>query len=133
MAGAKLDPDELLMSFDVSYLFTNVPIQEAVDVIHGRLQDDEAVGERTALQPNSIADLLELCLHCTYFYFNSRVYEQREEAAMGLPVSAVVANLYMEHFKKLALECAPLRPRVWKRYVDDMYYIVRSGAVEEFH
>ena len=107
MAGMKLNPDELLVSFDVSSLSTNVPIQEAVDVIHKRLQDDETLSERTALQPSSIVGLLELCLHFTYFYFNSRVYEQREGAAMGSPVSAVVANFSMEHFEKHAVECAP--------------------------
>ena len=119
MAGVKLSPDELLVSFDVSSLFTNVPIQEAVDVICKRLQDDETLNERTALQPNSIAGLLQLCLQSTYFCFNGKVYEQREGAAMGSPVSAVVANLYMEHVEQLALECAPSRPRLWKRCVDD--------------
>ena len=52
---------------------------------------------------------------------------------MGSPVSAVVANLYMEHFEQLALECAPSQPRLWKRYVDNKCSIVRSGVVEEFH
>ena len=46
-------------------------------------------------------------MQSTYFYFNGNVYEQRKGAAMGLPVSEVVANLYMEHFEQLALESAP--------------------------
>ena len=97
------------MSFDVSSLFTNVPIQEAVKVICRRLQDDERLCEGTAMQPSSIAGLLELCLRSTYIYFSfgSQIYEQREGAAMGFSVSAVVANLYVEHFEQLALESAP--------------------------
>ena len=82
-------------------------IQEAVDVICRRLQDIERLCERTAMQPNSIAGLLELCLRSTYFSFGGQIYEQREGAAMGSPVSAVVANLYMEHYEQLALESAP--------------------------
>ena len=42
-----------------------------------------------------------------------------EGEAMGSPVSAVVANLYMEFFEGLALNAALARPRIWKRYVDD--------------
>ena len=45
-----------------------------------------------------IAELLDLCLRSTYFSYRGEFYEQREGAAMGSPVSAVVANLYMEFF-----------------------------------
>ena len=46
---------------------------------------------------------------------------------MGSPVSAVVDNLYMEFLEELALETAPTTPRVWKRYVDDTFCILRKG------
>ena len=49
---------------------------------------------------------------------------------MDSPVSAVVANLYMEFFEELALESAPERPRLWKRYVDDTCCIVQRDAVD---
>ena len=50
---------------------------------------------------------------------------------MGSPVSAVVANLYMEFFEELALRTAPARPRIWKRYVDDTFTLVKKGDVDE--
>ena len=49
---------------------------------------------------------------------------------MGSPISAVVANLYMELFKELVLRNAPAKPRLWKRYVDDTCCIVKRGTVE---
>ena len=72
--------------------FTNVPIGEAVDIIRARLEEDESLGERTPLSSGRVAESLQLCLRSTYFSFNGEFYEQREGAAMGSPVSAVVAN-----------------------------------------
>ena len=84
---------------------------------------------RTPLSPHRVAELLQLCLRSTYFSFNGEFYEQREGAAMGSPVSAVVANLYMEFFEELALRTAPDRPRIWKRYVDDTFTLVKKGEL----
>ena len=80
------------------------------------------------------------CLHilwlsCYYFVIghHSRevtFYEQRKGMAMGSPVSAVVANLYMKFFEELALDTTPVKPRPWKRYVDDTCCIVKKDATE---
>ena len=107
-----MESDEILVSFDVSSLFTNVPVGEAVSIIRERLGEDGTLEDRTSLSSERIADLLEMCLRSTYFSFGGNFYEQKEGAAMGSPVSAVVANLYMEFFEELALEMAQTRTRL---------------------
>jgi len=52
---------------------------------------------------------------------------------MGSPVSPVVANLYMEAIEEMAIYTTPVPPKVWKRYVDDRFYIIKRNAVDSFH
>ena len=65
-------------------------------------------------------------------WFRLRLYEQREGAPIGSPLSPVLANLYLEQFEKQAIDtCPPLiRPRYWRRYVDDMFTIIKKDTTK---
>ena len=102
-----LVPGECLSSYDVSALFTSVPVDPALKIIRDLLDKDHTLKERTVLAVNDIILLLEFCLKNTYFSFQDQFYEQVEGAAMGSPVSSIVANLYMEHLEQKALSIAP--------------------------
>jgi len=49
---------------------------------------------------------------------------------MGSPISPVIADIFVEHFEKEALQKAPKKPEVWFRYVDDTFVIWRHGRAE---
>ena len=57
-----------------------------------------------------IISLLELCLKTTYFQFQGRFYEQIQGAAMGSPISPIVANLFMEDFEVKGINTAQCPP-----------------------
>ena len=103
----KLEPGECLSSYDVSALFTSVPIHPALNIIKDLLDKDTTLKERTVMEVGDIILLLEFCVKNTYFSFQGQFYEQVEGAAMGSPVSPIVANLYMEYLEQKALSTAP--------------------------
>lgn len=92
-----------MVSFDVVNLFTKLPITEALEAISTLLSQDDSLEDRTAIPPEDICTLTELCLRSTYFQFHDRFFDQTDGAAMGLPLSPVVANL----------KC--LKPGLWSR------------------
>ena len=70
----KLREDEILVSFDVVSLFTNVPIDEACNIAKERLLLDNTLHLRTTLFPDNIFDLLKLCLSTTCFQLKEKFY-----------------------------------------------------------
>ena len=122
-----LVPGECPSSYDVSALFTLVP----VNIIRGLLEMTTSSKGRTVLAVNDIILLLEFCLKNTYFSFQGQFYEQVEGAAMGSPVSTIVANLYMEYLEQKALSIAPT-PRLWCRFIDDTFVIHKEVNKQGF-
>ena len=108
----KLEPGECLSSYDVSALFTSVPIDPALNIIKDLLDKDTTLKETTVMEVGDIILLLEFCLKNTYFSFQGQFYEQVEGAGMGSPVSPIVANLYMEYLEQKALSTPPTHPQV---------------------
>ena len=52
--------------------------------------------------------------------------------AMGSPLSPLGCNLFMEWLEQKAISTSPItcRPRLWKRYVDDVLEVIRKGEVD---
>ena len=105
-------PGEYLCSYDVTALFTSVPIDQVITVIKDLLEQDDTLWDRAVLSVQNIIELLGFCLHNTYFSFQKKFYEQVEEASMGSLISAIVANLCMEHLERAGLQSAPNLPGI---------------------
>ena len=113
----KLNPEDILVSFDVISLYTCIPIKKALEVIFRLIDPDTA-------------HLVEICLTSTFFCLEGEFYEQTCGVTMGSPLSPIVANLFAEYFEAKALASSRFLPKLWKRYVDDTNVIWSHGQEE---
>ena len=103
ISKATLQKGECLYFYDVTALFTSVPVDPALNIIKDLLEQDTSLCNRTVLSVQSIIESLVFCQHNTYISFPNKFYEQVEGLAMGSLVSPIVANLCMEYFERKAL------------------------------
>ncbi|OXA39128.1 hypothetical protein Fcan01_26135 [Folsomia candida] len=113
------------VSFDVTSLFTMVPIPETLDYIKERLESYPDLEKWTSLPIDDIMSLLKLCTSSSYFQFQNNYYKQNDGTAMGSPLSPVIAEFFLQ---KLELTKIKNNRSIyfWKRYVDDVFCIARS-------
>ena len=127
----KMEQGEVV-SYDVTALFTSVPVDKALTVIQHRLENYTELQNHTQMSVSQIVRLLKFCLETSYFVYGGIFYRQIHGAAMGSPVSPIVCNLYMEEVESRALSTAPHPPAWWYRYVDDTHCKLQSTHVDEF-
>ena len=53
----KVHGNEVMVPFDVKSLFTNIPIEGAVQAVLRKLESDSDLANRTSLTPTQIADM----------------------------------------------------------------------------
>ena len=143
MDKLKLQDNEELFSFDISALFTSIPVDQALDIINQLIisyQTDMEIKSKVGKAWYEVADhldredvmlLLKIVLNNCVFSSRGQSYKQLHGAAMASPCSPVVANIYMEYFEKRA--SGPELPMsftidTWFRYVDDVLTIVKKGT-----
>ena len=123
--------EETLVSFDVSALFTSIPVPVALQVMNSKISTCTNFTSVCKIPTVIFIKLLEFTLTNCIFCFNKKFYKQLQDAAMGSPVSLVIANIYMEYFESLAIPSSPTLIKWWFRYVDDFHSSTRKDQVNK--
>ncbi|XP_053686378.1 uncharacterized protein LOC128735923 [Sabethes cyaneus] len=117
---------EILVSFDVSSLFPSVPVPDALQSLRYHLERSRAPHNHI----EAYVSVAKQCMNQNYFVFRGKYYKQIHGLSMGSKISPLLAELFMSDFEE-KLQSEKLFPRVWKRYVDDIYAIVKERYVPQ--
>ena len=117
-----------MASFDVASLFTNIPLQETIDICIRSLFSTST--QVLGITVKHFRSLLELAVMNSYFIFNEKFYFQKEGVGMGLPLGPTFANIFMCHYEKLWLASCPpeFAPIFYRRYVDDCFLLFKDQS-----
>ena len=115
-----------LASFDVKSLFTNIPLDETIDICITELEKLKLVP--FDLTRKQFRSLLELSVKESIFIFGDQLFKQTDGVAMGSPLGPTLANIFLcYHEKKWLSDCPEeFKPIKYRRYVDDCFLAFRS-------
>ena len=121
-----MDPKDLHVTIDVSSLYTNIPHTEGVAAINRMMEE---TGTDTLLKM-FISNLTHQVLTKNYFNFSGKLYEQIQGTAMGTRMAPNYAITFMHYFETNFLSNYPKQPKIWLRFIDDIYMIWKEGKLE---
>ena len=132
----------VIASFDVKSLFTQIPLNETIDICVNELFKDldsrkegemdlltvDYKGKHSYFTKKDFKQMMKLACLDMHFLFNGSLYKQVDGMAMGSPLGPTLANAFMCYWEEKWLKNCPIsfKPLTYKRYVDDTFLIFSS-------
>ncbi|CAF3650056.1 unnamed protein product [Rotaria sp. Silwood1] len=114
-----------MVSFDISSLYTNVPLDETIEIILKNLYETRATPP--TIQRDDMKQLLIFATKNTHFLFDNNLYDQVDGVSMGSPLAPLLAEIFLQDFeKKHSSTFTSMGIVYWKRYVDDTFVLIDS-------
>ena len=122
------DGDQLV-SYDVSSLYTNVPLDESIELISNKIYSSDSLA-RPPFPKTVFVKLLKFSTSGLFMYKNS-LFRQVDGVAMGSPLGPSIANFFLGHLEENKLFTnGNINPKLYVRYVDDIFAVF--GKNESF-
>ena len=121
----------ILLSLDVTSLFTNIPLQLVLDSLNKRFDSIHNKCKRPFVE---IVECTKFLFANTFFSFNNNYYRQIEGTPMGSPISPLFANMVMDDLEMNCLstlkEKHNVNPLLYFRYVDDTIMCINKKHID---
>ena len=129
-----LSQNNKMISFDIESLFTNIPVNETINIICNRLYYTNPK-LRPFVPEHYFRQLLDFATKFTHFLFNNKYYDQTDGVSMGTPLAAIFAEIFMsdseqKHLPGL-LNSKDTTLLAWRRYIDDTLTIFKADAKQK--
>ena len=126
----EIEEEDLLVTVDVSSLYTNIRHQDGITALKHWLIENGTLTEKAEF----IGVLAKLVLTSNYFTFNGKIYLQKQGTAMGTQMAPNYAIIFMHAVEEETLNNTKLKPRIWQRFIDDVFIVWTHGKekLEEF-
>lgn len=112
-----LNDNDVLISFDVVSLFTNIPVDISKSTILERWFEIE---QDVPFTKETFIKLFDTCVNDNnYFKLNNNLYKQLYGLAMGNPLSPILADIVLEKLLNVILPRLICKPSLILKYVDD--------------
>ena len=125
MQNLDIDPNVFMCSFDVSSLFTNVPLDETIKICSEALYDQS--NSRPVIPKDVFVELMKSATSSVEFSFNNTMYKQTDGVAMGSPLGPALANIFVGYYEE-KLFSQTQKPSTYFTYVDDTFAIFDHEA-----
>lgn len=121
----------VLVTADVTALYPNMIIARSLEVVR-----EAFIKYPDSSRPDDyILELLDTCLNTNDFMFDDKYFIQLCGTAMGKTFAPHLANIYMLKFDHLARTGFHIRPLLYYRFLDDIFFIWPGTRAElaQFH
>ena len=112
-----------MYSFDVENLYTNVPVNEAINVtIDYMYKPNKLIN--VPFNRSQMKKLLELSACDAPFGFQNKLFKQVDVVAMGNPLAPVLADLRLQEIEQKLNKFSTNKPIIWLNYIDNIYCLL---------
>ena len=112
---------EMLVSMDVTSLYTNIPQKEGINIVCKTYQTFHL--NKPPILTIYLRDMLRLILKENSFQFNGKNYLQTHGNAMGTKMAVSFADIFMATVETEIISRSHFKPVTWKRYIDDVFFL----------
>ena len=120
------DEDEIVASYDVTSLFTEIPLDETINHILDQIYKEHKLPQIASRA--IFKRLLERVTNGTVFSFNGELHKQVDGCSMGNPLSPTLANIFMCKLEEEVV--TPHHLPFYDRYKDDCFTKRKTNAPE---
>ena len=124
----KVSQDTILVSMDVTSLYTNIPQEEGITIVCTAYEAFH--NNKPPIPSHYLKEMLKLILQENSFQFVGKNYLQTHGTAMGTKMAVAFANIFMADIETKMISQSKTKPIEWKRFIDDIFSLWDSDEKE---